>query len=321
MTVTDFIQKKQPIWDELESLLQDNRKASANDLNRLGYLYRRITSDLAVARRDFPQDRCVTYLNELASRAHSKVYQSSPFKRGSLWHFLREGFPKVIRENIIFVAIAFLLFGLAFAGAYWSALKIPELTEDLIPEEIVSHIKELGDTDWNNTAAEYRNLLASQVMTNNIRVAFLAFAWGMLFMVGSVYILIFNGIFFGTIGGLCQVHGGSLALWSFASPHGYIELTMIFIAGGAGMRLGYALISPTVLTRKRTLINAAKTAIQMLGGCVILLVLAGIIEGFISPSNLPNGFKIAFGAITGVLLFIYLFVLKPKSNPTTKSGM
>ncbi len=321
MTVTDFVQKKKPIWDELERLLQDNRKASANDLNRLGYLYRRITSDLAVARRDFPQDRCVTYLNELASRAHSKVYQSSPFKRGSLWYFLREGFPKVIRENIIFVAIAFLLFGLAFAGAYWSAVKMPELTEDLIPEEIVSHIKELGGTDWNTTAAEYRNLLASQVMTNNIRVAFLAFAWGILFMVGSVYILIINGIFIGTIGGLCQVHGGSLALWSFASPHGYIELTMIFIAGGAGMRLGYALISPSVLTRKRTLINAAKTAIQMLGGCVILLVLAGIIEGFISPSNLPNGFKIAFGAITGVLLFIYLFVLKPKSNPTTKSGM
>ncbi|MCG9126378.1 stage II sporulation protein M [Candidatus Poribacteria bacterium] len=315
MTVTDFVQKKQPVWNELENLLDKKQYVAANDLNRLGYLYRRITSDLAVARRDFPQDRCVTYLNELASRAHSKVYQSSPFKRGSLWGFLRNGFPKVIRENIIFVAIAFVMFGVAFAGAYWSALRTPELTEDLIPERVVSHIKELGAAEWNATDAEHRNIFASEVMTNNIRVAFLAFAWGILFMVGSVYILIYNGIIIGSIGGLCQVHGVSLALWSFASPHGYIELTMIFIAGGAGMRLGYALISPTVLTRKRTLINAARTAIQMLGGCVILLILAGIIEGFISPSNLPNGFKIAFGAITGVLLFIYLFVLKPKSNP------
>lgn len=318
MTITEFLEKRQPTWNELENLLKNNQKVAASDLNRLGYLYRRITSDLAVARRDYPQDRCVNYLNELASHAHSKVYQSSPFKRGSLWHFLREGFPKVIRENIIFVAIAFLLFGSAFAGAYWSALKMPELTEDLIPERIVSHIKDLGATDWNNTAAQDRNLFASQVMTNNIRVAFLAFAWGILFMVGSVYILIYNGIFIGTIGGLCHVHGVSLALWSFASPHGYIELAMIFIAGGAGMRLGYALISPTVLTRKRTLINAAKTAIQMLGGCVILLVLAGIIEGFISPANLPNGFKIAFGAITGVLLFIYLFVLKPRAETTSR---
>ena len=283
----------------------------AQQLNRLGYLYRRVTSDLAVARRDFPQDRCVTYLNALASRAHATVYQTSPFKRGTFWEFLRFGFPQVFRENLYFIGAAFLMFTTAFAGAYWSALKTPDFAEQLVPIDVVSHIKELGEGAWNSTAAENRNLFAAFVMTNNIRVAFLAFAGGIIFMIGSVYILVYNGFLIGAIAGLCHVNGVALALWAFVSPHGYIELTTIFIAGGAGMKLGYSLTAPSLYTRKQTLINAAKTAIRMLGGCVVLLIVAGIIEGFVSPSALSNTFKIGFGALTGVLLFTYLFGMKP----------
>lgn len=311
MTATEFIEKKQKDWRELEALLNNPRNANAQQLNRLGYLYRRITSDLAVARRDFPQDRCVAYLNELASRAHSTVYQTTPFKRGSLWQFLRFGFPKVFRENIYFIGAAFLMFTLAFAGAYMTALRTPAFAESLVPDEgTVEHIKRLGDGAWNTTAAGDRNLLASFVMTNNIRVAFFAFASGIMFMAGTVYVLVYNGIFIGAVAGLCDVNGVALALWSFVSPHGYIELTTIFIAGGAGMRLGYSLIAPSHFTRKRALINAAKIAIQLLGGCVVLLIVAGIIEGFVSPSTLSNAIKIGFGAVTGVALFTYLFGMR-----------
>ena len=312
MTAAEFIEKKKKAWDELEGLLNYPGNANAERLNRLGYLYRRVTSDLAVARRDFPQDRCVSYLNELASRAHSTVYQTTPLKRGSLWQFLRFGFPQVFRENIYFVGAAFLMFTIAFAGAYWSALRTPEFAEQLVPEGTVQHIRELGSGAWNDTAAENRNLFASFVMTNNIRVAFLAFAWGIMFMVGSVYILVYNGILIGAVAGLCHVNGVALALWSFVSPHGYIELTTIFISGGAGMKLGYSLIAPSQFTRKRALINAARTAIQMLAGCVALLIVAGTIEGFVSPSELSNGVKIGFGAVTGVVLFTYLFGMRPR---------
>ena len=311
MTAAEFIEKKQQTWDELEALLSRPRNANAQQLNRLGYLYRRITSDLAVARRDFPQNRCVAYLNGLASRAHSTVYQTTPLKRGSLRQFLYYGFPEVFRENIYFIGAAFLMFTIAFAGAYWSALKTPEFAEQLVPEGTLRHIKELGEGAWNTTSAENRNLFASFVMTNNIRVAFLAFASGIMFMAGAAYILVYNGILIGAVAGLCHVNGVALALWSFVSPHGYIELTTIFIAGGAGMKLGYSLIAPSLFTRKRALINAAKTAIRLLGGCVILLIVAGTIEGFISPSELSNAVKIGFGALTGVALFTYLFGMKP----------
>ena len=108
-------------------------------------------------------------------------------------------------------------------------------------------------------------------MTNNIRVAFFAFAWGIMFMAGTVYILVINGILIGGVAGLCDVNGVAMALWSFVSPHGYIELTTIFIAGGAGLKLGYSLIAPSHFTRKRALTDAAGTAIRLLGGCVFLL--------------------------------------------------
>ena len=320
MTTTEFISKKQETWNELEALLNRPRDADATQLNRLGYLYRRVTSDLAVARRDFPQDRCVPYLNELASRAHATVYQTSPFKRGSLRQFLRFGFPTLFRENLSFIGAAFLMFTIAFAAAYWIGLTTPEFAEKLIPERYVSHIKKLEDGAWNDTSAERRNLFASFVMTNNIRVAFYAFAWGIMFMVGTAYVLVYNGISIGALAGLCHANGVSLALWSFVSPHGYIELTTIFIAGGAGLKLGYSLIAPSLYTRKRTLTDAARIAVQLLGGCVALLIVAGTIEGFVSPSELPNAVKIGFGAVTGILLFTYLFAMKaPNDDASTKS--
>ena len=312
MTATEFIAKKQKNWDELEALLNRPRDASSAQLNRLGYLYRRITSDLAVARRDFPQDQCVPYLNALASRAHSAVYQTSPFKRGTLRQFLHTGFPSVFRENLNFIVAAFLMFAISFGAAYWIALSTPELAEQILPARYVSHIKELEDDPWNDTSAARRNLFASFVMTHNIRVAFFAFAGGIIFMVGTVYILVINGIVIGGVAGLCHVNGVALALWSFVSPHGYIELTTIFIAGGAGLKLGYALIAPSLFTRKRTLTDAARTAIKLLGGCVALLVVAGTIEGFVSPSSLLPEVKIGFGAMTGIFLFTYLFAMKAR---------
>ena len=321
MTLAEFTTKQQPIWSELEELLNSTRQRGAKNmstvqLNRLGYLYRRITSDLAVARRDFPDDHCVTYLNALASRAHASIYQTSPLKRNTIRNFFRFGFPTLFRRNLPFIVAAFLMFAIGFGTAYWIALAKPVFAERLAPQHIVEtiHAKEM----WTNIPELQRNLAASFIMTNNIRVAFLAFASGITFMVGTVYILAFNGLHIGVIAGLCHVHGLALPLWEFVSPHGYIELTTIFIAGGAGLKMGYALIAPTQFTRKRALTDAAKTAVKLIGGCVVLLVIAGVIEGFVSPSSLPSIVKIGFGFATGVLLFSYLFLMRePNGKPIT----
>ena len=132
MTLEEFINKKQPIWSELEKLLNRTRRhhigsASPTQLSRLGYLYRRITSDLAVARRDFPDDRCVPYLNTLASRAHTGIYQTSPLKRNTIRHFFGSGFPTLFRSNLRFIAAAFCcsLLGLRrHIGRHWWTLNL-----------------------------------------------------------------------------------------------------------------------------------------------------------------------------------------------------
>lgn len=325
MTRDEFLNKKQPVWTELEEALKRTRRYRANkmspsQLDRLGYLYRRVSSDLAVARRDFPDDRCVPYLNALASRAHAGIYQSSPLKRNTIRHFFLARFPALFRSNLRFVAAAFLMFVIGFTAAYWIALENQGLAEKLAPQHLVEtiHDKEM----WTDVPALQRNLFASFVMTNNIQVAFAAFALGITFMIGTMYILAFNGVLIGVIAGLCHVHGLALPLWSFVSPHGYIELTTIFIAGGAGLKMGYALIAPGLLTRKQALTDAAKIAVQLIGGCVVLLVIAGTIEGFVSPSSLPPIVKIGFGFTTGVLLFCYLLLLghsKGKPIPTGKT--
>ena len=323
MTLEEFTNKKRPLWSELDELLNRTRKYGAKgmstvQLNRLGYLYRRITSDLAVARRDFPDDRCVTYLNTLVSRAHNSIYQTSPLKRKTIRHFFRSGFPTLFRRNLRFVVAAFLLFAIGFGTAYWIALAKPAFAERLAPQQIVETIH--AEKMWTNIPALQRNLAASFIMTNNIRVAFMAFASGITFMVGTVYILAFNGVHLGVISGLCHVHGFALPLWEFVSPHGYIELTTIFIAGGAGLKMGYALIAPTQFTRKRALIDAAKIAVQLIGGCVALLIIAGVIEGFVSPSSLPSIVKIGFGFATGVLLFCYLFLMREPNGEPASAG-
>ena len=323
MTLAEFTTKQQPIWSELEELLNRTRRRGAKDmstaqLNRLGYLYRRITSDLAVARRDFPDDRCVTYLNALASRAHASIYQTSPLKRNTIRNFFRFGFPTLFRGNLPFIVAAFLMFAIGFGIAYWIALAKPAFAERLAPQHIVEtiHAKEM----WTNIPELQRNLAASFIMRNNIQVAFLAFASGITFMIGTVYILAFNGVHIGVIAGLCHVHGLALPLWEFVSPHGYIELTTIFIAGGAGLKMGYALIAPTQFTRTRALADAAKTAVKLIGGCVVLLIIAGVIEGFVSPSSLSSIAKIGFGFATGVLLFCYLFLMREPNETPVPAG-
>jgi len=151
---------------------------------------------------------------------------------------------------------------------------------------------------WTDIPAQVRSIASSFIMTNNIQVAFLAFAGGVLFGLLSGYVLLFNGLTLGVIGALCQRYGLALPFWSFVLPHGVIELSVIFIAGGSGLMLGHALLSPGLLRRRDALAQAAQKAVRLIIGSVPLLVIAGTIEGFISPSACTRGAK-SGRAVTG----------------------
>ena len=156
---------------------------------------------------------------------------------------------------------------------------------------------------------EANQIGSSQIFTNNIRVTFYAFALGAMFGLGTLYVLAFNGAMFGAITALTYRAGfGNDLLLGFVISHGVIELSCIFIAGGAGLLIGTALVMPGDLSRADALKSRGIEAVRLIIGCVPLLVVAGLIEGFISPQPISPLIKIGIGVITGIALYLYLFL-------------
>jgi uncharacterized membrane protein SpoIIM required for sporulation len=171
-------------------------------------------------------------------------------------------------------------------------------------------IPQIEDQDlWIDIPPDERPYASSAIMTNNIQVSFLAFAGGMLAGIPSVYVLIFNGLMLGGISGLTFHHGVGWELWEFVIGHGVIELSMIFFAGAAGLMIGWAIIHPGYLKRSDAVVRAAREGLTLVLGCAVFLVLAGLIEGFISPNEtIPTFVKWFVGIGSGILLYSYLFL-------------
>ena len=149
---------------------------------------------------------------------------------------------------------------------------------------------------------------------NNVKVTMIAFATGIAAGVGTFMILFYNGLMLGVVGAAVAARGPHVAwgFWSFVAPHGVIELTAIFIAGGAGLMLGWAVLSPGEYTRSTALKLVGREAFKLMLGVASMLLVAGIVEGFLSPSMLPNAVKLSCAAVLGTALYSYLFMAGKK---------
>jgi uncharacterized membrane protein SpoIIM required for sporulation len=314
MQVDKFYQSRQADWQNLTKLLDrsqsDMHQLPPDDINALGRLYRAATSDLALAQRDFPNHRVTEYLNQLVARAHAVIYRSKPLALKRLWRFAASGFPRVYRETFRFTMVAALLFIIPAMMAGVVIAWQPETARWLLPVGAQDLIADMERQElWTNIPVNERPYASSFIMQNNIQVAFLAFSSGMLAGVFTVWIMIYNGLLLGGITGLTTYYDVGFDLWTFVIGHGVIELSVIFIAGGSGLMLGWAIIQPGLLRRRDALAIAARKAVRLVIGCVPLLVLAGLIEGFISPAeNIPWPVKWAIGLGSGLLLYSYLLL-------------
>ena len=326
MTLDDFVAAHKPGWQRLESLLQRMRGGrlsglTADDVLAFGHLYRQATSDLAVARRDYPYDRTTIYLNGLVARAHPFIYRGDPTDSGRVTDFYRRTFPLAFRRTLPFTVFALLLtaapglvcFLVTAVRPDASYVLLPGTAERLLPIVQQHHL-------WFNSPSGSESYVSSFIMTNNIKVALIAFAGGALLGSLSIYILVFNGIMIGTLAGVVQHYGLSLGLWSFIAAHGVIELSVIFISGGCGLQLGWAMLHPGLQTRSNAVVEAGRTAMILILGAVPLLVVAGTLEGFLSPSPAPAVLKFGVGLLTGLLLYSYLF-RAGRSHQERRSGL
>jgi uncharacterized membrane protein SpoIIM required for sporulation len=311
MVAEDFINAKRPNWQQLEQLLSKAQSArlaslSAEELAQLGRLYRQATSDLAVARRDFPQHRVTEFLNGLVGRAHGVIYRNEATTWSRLRDFVLLTFPQVWRATFPFTLTAFLFFAVPALIAAIVSYNEPTQAGLIFPggEYLAEQIKNKEEwwLDINNSRSGNAALIAS----NNILVTIQAFAGGMLLGLLTIYAMVNNGLMLGVVGGLSALYGFSDRLWGFVAAHASIELSVIFFAGGAGLQLAWAILHPGLLSRGAALRMAAQRAIVIMIGCVPLLMVAGTIEAFISPSQLPLWVKLAVSLGTGVALYSYL---------------
>lgn len=314
MDARDLYYQRHTDWQALSDLLdlaQNNvRLLSPQQLEQLSRLYRAATGDLALARRDFPDAQVTQYLNQLVARGHAILYQDEPLAWARLRRFVLSGFPRsfrTIRPFFLVAAAAFVLPGLLVgAAAAWN----PDAVAQLLPAQFQQLVPLIEQRElWTDIPVGERPYTSAFIMRNNIQVIFLSFAGGVLVGLFTIYILALNGLMIGALTGLTAHYDVAFELWTFVISHGVIELSVIFMAGGAGLALGWAIIHPGLLSRRDALAQAARLAVRIIIGAVPLLVVAGLLEGFVSPNEaIPTAAKWLLGIASGVLLYSYLLL-------------
>jgi uncharacterized membrane protein SpoIIM required for sporulation len=309
VTPEQFAARRRDSWAELERRIAQSRRGAlrsvpAADLQRFGVLYRHAASDLAIARRDFPGEPVADYLNGLCARAHPLLYRGRPFRPSSLPAFYATGLPRAVRAAGPYVA-ASLALSLVGVIAGWLAVRLrPDIAATLIPDSLFDRMAR-GEANSGVGSAPFA---ATFIIQNNIRVALLCFAGGALAGSLTVFSLLANGWMLGTLAAAVHRDGFDRPFWALIVPHGVIELSVIVLAGATGLMLGDAILRPGLLRRGDALVAVAPRAVELAVGVASLLVIAGLLEGFVSPSDLPIGVKYAVGATTAVLLYSWLLL-------------
>jgi uncharacterized membrane protein SpoIIM required for sporulation len=321
MITVRWLEKRRPYWARLEELVERSRGGIAalshNELQELGLLYRQTASDLAVVREDASGKQLAVYLNQLLGRAHNLIYMGQKPTASALVRFYRCTYPQVFRETLWPTLLAVAIFAITAAAGWMLTLRDPAFAHRLLGAHMMETIEERQM--WTDSIVTVKPLASSGIMTNNLSVAFTTFALGITGGVGTVWMMVVNGLLLGVIGAATERAGMAIELWSFVAPHGVLELPAIFIAGGAGLEMARGLLFPGLLRRRDSLVNAGERASRLVLGVIPMLVVAGLIEGFFSPSSAPVAMKFALAGVLATALLTYLFLFGRTRKPGAKA--
>ncbi len=307
-----FVTRRQDGWERLEVLLARAdgggvRRLDPDELEDLALLYRSATTDLATAQSRDYSGELRAYLNRLTARAHAYVYANVARPGWSrLVEFFGTTFPREVRRSKDVILGCTAVFCGAAIFAYWLVAVRPLNAYALVDPSLIPVIsKSLHDSNFAFDRSD-APLMSSLIITNNIKVSMLAFAGGMTLGIVTVWSIIENGLMVGALGALYTLKGFGADFWATIAPHGVIELTAIQIAGGAGFLLAKAAIAPGRMRRIDALKGNARRAGTLMIGVAGLLVVAGTIEGFVTPERTSIAFRLTFGLFTALALTAYL---------------
>ncbi len=271
----------------------------------MALLYRQVAADLSVLRQDSTARTYAQHVNQLLARAHHIIYSGRKTNLRTLFLFLRDEYPVIFRQQIGFVLASVLISVAAgLLGVILTSTR-PEFMRHFVGPQMIATMER--HEMWTHSIVSVKPMATSFIMTNNLMVSFVTFAGGITFGLLTLRLLFYNGIMLGVIGAACHQYGMSLALWSFVAPHGSLELPAILIAGGAGLRLGYAMVFPGALRWKESIARGGMEATRLVSGVIPMLVIAGCLEGFFSPSAAPIWLKFTVGGLLFTLLNVWLF--------------
>lgn len=319
MNLERFVTRGQTSWSALETKIQAAKgrpeRLEAAGVRELGRLYRSAAADLALCRRRWPGDPLTDRLESLVSRARPLVYDSES-SRENIFTFLGTTYWRRVAERPRLLLLAlFLLLSPALLAGTW-AYNDPGAAIGLVPGQF-QHAADPRTGDL-GISGEESAAFSTSIFTNNIRVSFLAFAGGIAAGLGTAFVLVFNGTFLGAVAGLAFGSGNGSAFIALVSAHGVLELSCIVVTAAAGLRIGSALISPGRSRRSQALVRESRAAVAIVLGTIPWLVLAGFVEGFLTPAGLGLGTVIGLGLSLGFIFWgLVLWRGRPEQAPAT----
>ncbi|HEY3706879.1 MAG TPA: stage II sporulation protein M [Terracidiphilus sp.] len=305
-----WLAKRRPYWDRLQALLGQADSAGLGRLSRaelqeMALLYRQVAADLSVLRQDATARTYAAHVNQLLARAHHIIYAGRKTSIAGLFRFLRDEYPRIFRRNLRYVAASLLItLACGVLGMILTSTRPDFMRHYLHPAMIATMERHQM---WTQSIVSVAPMETSHIMTNNLSVCFATFAGGITFGVYTLFLLFVNGMELGVVGAACHHYGMSLSLWSFVAAHGSLELPSVILAGAAGLRIGHSMLFPSGYRWKDSLAGGGIEATRLVSGTIPLLVIAGCLEGFFSPSHAPVWLKFTVGAALFTLLNLWLF--------------
>jgi uncharacterized membrane protein SpoIIM required for sporulation len=274
-------------WAELDDLVRraggKPERLGPASVRRIGHLYRATAADLALARRRFPGDPIVPRLERLTVAARQAVYAERSRRLSPVRFFGTDYWRRVRERPRLLLLAALLMIVPGLLGGLWAG-EDPGAAIGLVPEEFLATVESPGGD--RGLSGEESGVFSTSVFTNNIQVAFLALAMGVALGLGTVFVLLYNGLVLGVVFGLTIENGQGTPLVEQVASHGLLELSCIVVAAAAGLRLGEAILRPGRRKRGDALVEEARGAVETVIGTAPWLVIAGFVEGFVSPAGI-----------------------------------
>ena len=307
----DFVAARRAAWSELDGLLLQDKelhRLHPGSISKAASLYRILCNDLTHAKSVGFGSDLVGYLDGLAARAHNALYGSRPYRFAALANLILREFPRTLRRRWKFQALAWALFLIPCIVGVVGAMSSQAFAEGVLPPAQLAQMSEMySDGFEGGRDGGTNSMMAGFYVFNNVGIAFRCFATGILFGVGSMFFLVYNGLTIGTTTGWVVREGHGANILTFMCGHGPFELTAIIIAGAAGIQMGYALIDTGGRTRVGSLRAQAEELTHLVVGAAVMLVIAAGIEGFWSPSGVAPQVKWVVSGLNTFLVAGFLF--------------